>query len=923
MTTVKTFSLTSQNLQKFERELKNGKRKRKSLQRNVNPERTEADGRSSGIQSCGSQSSAFKESLSDHFKDMDTEKVTKPRNNSYSLDRPEREAFRRNPEGQSRNESSAATPHVSKINYEEGSVLINYSSDTRSTPESIITIKTKKTVRKGSAHSNVSSAPSYVLNSNQYRMKKMAAKKEKERGQNHEDYENESEHDKYSTVKTTTTGKRAKNFRPETYFRPKTPHLPLIGKSTSSNSVPDMRRYGKRHVTLTLDPDLSRARSVSRSQMASRMSTRSIMKNPKMARGKSVPDLNKEVIMSFFDMERGKNKSAARPVNNKKGGRKETFKKSGTSIIDDIDVTTRRKRLRKRKELPQKTRIKSSLSSASSDFRNARKRKNSLTNIGSSLSSALSMSSMKSSRARQNSRPSTDTISKASSSIKQNRLQPLRKYASYQSGSDQMSTRASIPACDTPISLILKRTPSLRSVMTEYSSYLSLAASSFKSVRSSSRSSLSSTDEIKVEDVESYNDGESTAIGPEATSPEKEEKDDLNNEKQKQIEPERKPSSKASDQQSKRSSSVKKEALTFSNSERLHLPAVRTQSVSSERTVSATPVKEREKAKKKEPVKLPQIVRVNHSLPSFTEATRDTGITRLVKLAKPKESKAVWMTSFWPIVWGNQDMMWPISRGALTANASGRLMALATPKKDFQLDHPSKCSRGQYVYSCGRSSVIWDMQPSALKANISTRVSQLAEPKKSPPQHEEQREAYIFSCGRSSPIWQVSQTAKTAEERELTLRLAHAKRCHPDYRPGREVPWSVSEPAKRAVTSARTEQLARPKTRQDGLIREPTWRVSSASMRTVASARVQELSKAKQTVEGYLPCRETEWHITRNTLRAIASDRIQNLSKPIIRETMDHLQFNPDAFTVRETAKKATASSRVVELAQPIARGHK
>ena len=47
--------------------------------------------------------------------------------------------------------------------------------------------------------------------------------------------------------------------------------------------------------------------------------------------------------------------------------------------------------------------------------------------------------------------------------------------------------------------------------------------------------------------------------------------------------------------------------------------------------------------------------------------------------------------------------------------------------------------RGQYVYSCGRSSVIWDMQPSALKANISTRVSQLAEPKKSPPQHEEQR----------------------------------------------------------------------------------------------------------------------------------------------------------------------------------------
>lgn len=91
----------------------------------------------------------------------------------------------------------------------------------------------------------------------------------------------------------------------------------------------------------------------------------------------------------------------------------------------------------------------------------------------------------------------------------------------------------------------------------------------------------------------------------------------------------------------------------------------------------------------------------------------------------------------------------------------------------------------------------------------------------------------------------------------------------------------------------------------------------------MASARVQELSKPKQTVEGYLSCRETEWPITKNTLRAIASDRIQNLSRPIIRETMDHVQFNPDAFTVSETAKKATASTRIVELAHPIARGHK
>ena len=45
------------------------------------------------------------------------------------------------------------------------------------------------------------------------------------------------------------------------------------------------------------------------------------------------------------------------------------------------------------------------------------------------------------------------------------------------------------------------------------------------------------------------------------------------------------------------------------------------------------------------------------------------------------------------------------------------------------------------------------------------------------------------------------------------------------------------------------------------------------------------------------------------------------LAKPIIRETMDHVQFNPDVFNVSENAKKAKASARIEELAQPIQRG--
>ena len=49
--------------------------------------------------------------------------------------------------------------------------------------------------------------------------------------------------------------------------------------------------------------------------------------------------------------------------------------------------------------------------------------------------------------------------------------------------------------------------------------------------------------------------------------------------------------------------------------------------------------------------------------------------------------------------------------------------------------------------------------------------------------------------------------------------------------------------------------------------------------------------------------------------------RMNELATPIIRDTMDHVQFNPEAFNVSESAKKAKASPRIEELAQPIRRG--
>jgi len=56
------------------------------------------------------------------------------------------------------------------------------------------------------------------------------------------------------------------------------------------------------------------------------------------------------------------------------------------------------------------------------------------------------------------------------------------------------------------------------------------------------------------------------------------------------------------------------------------------------------------------------------------------------------------------------------------------------------------------------------------------------------------------------------------------------------------------------------------------------------------------------------------------TESSVCCFRLEELSKPIIRETMDSVQFNPDAFDVSKAAMKAKASTRIEELAQPVQR---
>ena len=661
MSTVKQFSLTSENLKRFEKELQEKKRKSKSLTRKIYNERTEGDGRSSGIQSYGSQLSAFKDSLNTKSHHVEAKKAVNSHNPSQAgrkislpIHRPGPESVRRNPDGQSRNESSP-TPNIVRIDYDDESDRIDYKTNSededprlasedeeessddddddddddsdddddedsedesvesesedesddsddddddddddneevkvedeveddtngtetdskrlQETPVSVRThyssslnastssiptiasvrsrpesIKTTKTERRASVKSTVSSAPSYILNINQFRMKKMAVKQEKEReklgievneSELSESSRNRSalsrmsmrekgttsvqskgsyvtvrnwtrwstfsaagytisegpDNNKFKRKRKTTRGKTPT----KTQSRSQVPHLPAISNKTLSKSQPDLQKARKRRVTLTILPGLSNARPVSRSQMASRMSTRSIIKTPTMPRVKSVPDLNREAVMSFFEIERGANRSESRSGRRGKSSRAEMSSKSKqrkrqeTDNDDLYDFKNRRKRVLKRKERSRRERNDTYLSSASTIRPITSHHKKPSIYGGVSLTSALSVSTVKSSKSDKSRKTSSSASSKVSTISRKPRMQPLRAYAGYQSNA---SSRGSLFPPGTPISLILQRSPSLRSAITEYSSYLSLAASSIKSARATSVSSLSST----------------------------------------------------------------------------------------------------------------------------------------------------------------------------------------------------------------------------------------------------------------------------------------------------------------------------------------------------------------------------------------------------------------------------------------------
>jgi hypothetical protein len=81
-----------------------------------------------------------------------------------------------------------------------------------------------------------------------------------------------------------------------------------------------------------------------------------------------------------------------------------------------------------------------------------------------------------------------------------------------------------------------------------------------------------------------------------------------------------------------------------------------------------------------------------------------------------------------------------------------------------------------------------------------------------------------------------------------------------------------------------------------------------------------ELAHSKQVADGYLPAREVASIVSKSARKFTPTQRIEELAHPNVRASMDHVQFDPDAFHVKVAALKSMCSARTEELAQPIKR---
>lgn len=297
---------------------------------------------------------------------------------------------------------------------------------------------------------------------------------------------------------------------------------------------------------------------------------------------------------------------------------------------------------------------------------------------------------------------------------------------------------------------------------------------------------------------------------------------------------------------------------------------------------------------------------------------------RVQQLATPKKNHMCDQTrppAF--IRWGNQEPLWKVTEAAKSgSNGDSTFDKLAQPKKDFA---SKKTHLAQYEFSCGRGSPIRTTKKLGKLKEPSQRVIELA--KNKTPYNINIHDQFRFSCGRSSPVWKVTQAARHAVSSPRIDILSRPKQFHVQFIGDRPVRTIVSRGAATAMTTERLESLSRPKDHCNAHYfvdsrkpEESITKVKKAALAYEASDRLRELSNPIGFSKDFEMPNLEFWRVKRSAMNAKSSDRFDELAKHVTRQSMDSVQYDQNAFTVSEAAKKARCTERVASLAQHVRR---
>lgn len=328
---------------------------------------------------------------------------------------------------------------------------------------------------------------------------------------------------------------------------------------------------------------------------------------------------------------------------------------------------------------------------------------------------------------------------------------------------------------------------------------------------------------------------------------------------------------------------------------------------------------------------------------SHEETRKGYDKIRIQALAQPKESKQEYLTNFSRsrCVWGDRDVMWKIPQKALKAKPSAKLIQLSQPKKDFK-NHTDEVHL--YTYSCGRASPIRELRQISRKdKNCSwdnMRIKKLAEPKHLPGSTQPGK-LWTYSCGRESPIWDkpLSNDKVKSRPSENDKRLALPKLPHKAFQPNRELRKDGRLPVQfikklklkgDSLCTERLEMLSQPKTLKEqdarwagrkylelGRPEKSIRPVYKSCIEYQASDIIENLAKPNTSRFKNYETDQFEWPVSRKALKYKITPKIDEMANPVVRPSMEHTQYDMNAFFVKPAALKAKCTPRLQELALP------